>query len=155
SLGTERPRMPRTIDAVARRFTVAVLLIALCSGLFWWWQDPSQAWQVVTAVLIVACPCALALSMPFAHGHAIRLLGVQGLFLRDADVVERLAGIDAVVFDKTGTLTAREAWGMRFNGAPLSGHERALIRSVARNSTHPLSAVLYSGLKAPVVPVEH
>lgn len=155
SLGTERPRMPRTIDAVARRFTVAVLLIALCSGLFWWWQDPGQAWQVVTAVLIVACPCALALSMPFAHGHAIRLLGVQGLFLRDADVVERLAGIDAVVFDKTGTLTAREAWGMRFNGAPLSGHERALIRSVARNSTHPLSAVLYSGLKAPVVPVEH
>lgn len=64
---------------------------------------------VVTAVLIVACPCALALSMPFAYGHTIRLLGKRGLFLRDAEVVERMAHVDTVVFDKTGTLTAREA----------------------------------------------
>lgn len=150
NVSSERPLMPRTIDAVARRFTVAVLLIALFAGLFWWWYDPSQIWQVVTAVLIVACPCALALSMPFGYGHTIRLLGKRGLFLRDAEVVERMSFIDAVVFDKTGTLTAREAWDMRFTGAPLSEHERSLVRSLARNSTHPLSAVLYSGLKAPL-----
>ncbi|MBK9288183.1 MAG: heavy metal translocating P-type ATPase metal-binding domain-containing protein [Flavobacteriales bacterium] len=146
----ERPLMPRTIDAVARRFTFAVLLIATGAGLFWWGHDASQVWPVVTAVLIVACPCALALAMPFAYGHTIRLLGARGLFLRDAEVVERMAFIDAVVFDKTGTLTAREAYDMYFDGTPLTDRERMFVRSVARNSTHPLSAVLYNGLQAPI-----
>lgn len=82
------------------------------------------------------------------------ILGKRGLFLRDAEVVERMSFIDAVVFDKTGTLTAREAWSMRFEGAPLSTHERSLVRSIARNSTHPLSAVLYADLKAPLKEVE-
>lgn len=149
--GGDRPLMPRTIDAVARRFTVAVLLIAAAAGLFWWSYRPAEVWQVVTAVLIVACPCALALSMPFSYGHTIRLLGRRGLFLRDAEVVERMSFVDAVVFDKTGTLTAREAWNMQWHGAPLSAHERSLVRSLARNSTHPLSAVLHAGLKAPLL----
>jgi Cu+-exporting ATPase len=147
----ERPLMPRTIDAVARRFTVAVLLIATGAGLYWWGHDAAQVWPVVTAVLIVACPCALALAMPFAYGHTIRLLGGRGLYLRDAEVVERMAFVDAVVFDKTGTLTAREAYAMHFMGVPLTLHEGSLVRSVARNSTHPLSAVLYNGLKAPLM----
>lgn len=145
-----RPLMPRTIDAVARRFTVAVLLIALGTGLYWGGRDASQVWPVVTAVLIVACPCALALSMPFAYGHVIRILGKRGLFLRDAEVVERLSRIDTVVFDKTGTLTAREAWSVTFTGVALTDDEACMVRSVARNSTHPLSAALYNTIKAPL-----
>ena len=143
----QRPAMPRMIDQVARRFTLAVLLISLCAGLYWWGRDAAQVWPVVTAVLIVACPCALALSMPFAYGHTIRLLGRRGLFLRDAEVVERMAHIDTVVFDKTGTLTAREAHEVEWHGARLDGHDRTLIRSLARNSTHPLSGVLTHELK--------
>lgn len=146
----DRPLMPRTIDAVARRFTVAVLLISTGAGLYWWGHDVTMVWPVVTAVLIVACPCALALAMPFAYGHTIRLLGRRGFFLRDAEVVERMAFIDAVVFDKTGTLTAREAYDLSFQATPLTAQERVLVRSLARNSTHPLSAVLYNGLKAPL-----
>ncbi len=140
--GGERPAMPRLIDQVARRFTIAVLFIALGAGLFWWGKDPAQIWPVVTAVLIVACPCALALSMPFAYGHTVRLLGKRGLFLRDAEVVERLSGIDTVLFDKTGTLTAREAHEVHWHGDRLSRKERSLLRALARNSTHPLSAVV-------------
>lgn len=144
----ERPAMPKLIDQVARRFTVAVLLIALGAGLYWWGRDPAQVWLVVTAVLIVACPCALALSMPFAYGHTIRLLGRKGLFLRDAEVVERMAHVDSVVFDKTGTLTAREAHEVKWHGDALDANEQALVRSLARNSTHSLSAVLYNELKS-------
>ncbi len=151
SSGHARPAMPRLIDGVARRFTVAVLLISLGAALYWWGKDPSQVWPVVTAVLIVACPCALALSMPFAYGHTIRLLGKQGLFLRDAEVVERMSRIDTVIFDKTGTLTAREAHQVHWNGSPLSGHEQAVVRALARNSTHPLSAVLTTELKGPAL----
>ncbi len=149
----DRPTMPRLIDQVARRFTIAVLLIALGAALYWWGKDSAQVWPVVTAVLIVACPCALALSMPFAYGHTIRLMGKKGLFLRDAEVVERMAHVDTVVFDKTGTLTAREAHEVVWMGASLSTEEKSMVRSLARNSTHPLSAVLYSELKEPLLSV--
>lgn len=148
--GHERPVMPRMIDGIARRFTIAVLLIALGAGLYWWGRNSGQVWPVVTAVLIVACPCALALSMPFAYGHIIRLLGEQGLFLRDAEVVERMARIDTVVLDKTGTLTAREAHEVDWRGRPLAGRDRSLVRSLARNSTHPLSAVLAGWIREEV-----
>jgi Cu+-exporting ATPase len=145
-----RPAMPRLIDAVARRFTVAVMLISVAAGIYWAGRDPDMVWPVVTAVLIVACPCALALSMPFAYGHTMRLLGRRGVFLRDAEVVERMAHVNAVVFDKTGTLTAREAHELRFIGSPLTADEEQRLRSLARNSAHPLSAVLYQGLKGEV-----
>lgn len=148
-----RPAMPRMIDGVARRFTIAVLLISVGAALYWWGHDPAQVWPVVTAVLIVACPCALALSMPFAYGHTIRFMGKQGLFLRDAEVVERMAHIDTVVFDKTGTLTAREAHEVLWQGAALRAEDHALIRALARNSTHPLSTVLAQWLKSPEMTV--
>lgn len=148
SSAAQRPAMPKLIDRVAQRFTIAVILISVAAGLYWAGRDMDMVWPVVTAVLIVACPCALALSMPFAYGHTMRLLGKAGLFLRDSEVVERMAHVDAVVFDKTGTLTAREAYELHFVGTPLREDEERRVRSLARNSTHPLSAVLYNGLKA-------
>jgi len=151
STAHDRPAMPRMIDHVARRFTIAVLVISFGAALYWWGKDSSQVWPVVTAVLIVACPCALALSMPFAYGHTIRLLGKRGLFLRDAEVVERMAHVDVVVFDKTGTLTAREAHEVGWQGARLSERDRSLIFSLARNSMHPLSAVITQELKGAVI----
>ncbi|MBK6342263.1 MAG: HAD-IC family P-type ATPase [Flavobacteriales bacterium] len=150
--GQERPAMPRLIDQVARRFTLAVLLIALGAGLYWWGKDARMIWPVVTAVLIVACPCALALSMPFAYGHTIRLLGKRGLFLRDAEVVERMAHVDAVLFDKTGTLTEREAHQVDWHGIKLSREDEQRIAALARNSAHPLSAVLAGKLKKSLKP---
>ncbi len=143
----ERPAMPRLIDAVARRFTIAVLLIATGAGLFWWGKDSSQVWPVVTAVLIVACPCALALSMPFTYGHTVRLMGRRGLFLRGAEVVEHMAHVDTVVFDKTGTLTAREAHRVQWQGAPITARERTMVHALARNSMHPLSTVVAAELR--------
>ncbi|QQR85989.1 MAG: heavy metal translocating P-type ATPase [Flavobacteriales bacterium] len=147
SSGQPKPAMPRLIDGVARRFTVAVLLISLGAGLYWWGADSAQVWPIVTAVLIVACPCALALSMPFAYGHTIRLLGKRGLFLRDAEVVERMAHVDTVVFDKTGTLTAREAHDVHWTGRQPSPFVSASVLALARNSTHPLSTVVAEDLR--------
>lgn len=143
----ERPAMPRLIDKVARRFTMAVLLIALGAGLYWWGRDASQMWMVVTSVLIVACPCALALSMPFAYGHTVRLMGRRGLFLRGTEVVERMSRADLVVFDKTGTLTAREAHELRWHGGTLGRTDHSVIEALARNSTHPLSTVIARELR--------
>ncbi|MCB0795295.1 MAG: heavy metal translocating P-type ATPase metal-binding domain-containing protein [Flavobacteriales bacterium] len=145
---SDRPVMGRLVDKVARRFIFFVLAVAGASGLFWAGRDPAMVLPVITAVLIVACPCALALSMPFTYGHVTRLLGKRGLFLREAEVVERMADVDTLVLDKTGTLTEREAHVLRFTGPPLSASEQSRIRSLVAQSAHPLSQAIYQGSNA-------
>ena len=66
-------------------------------------------------MLIVACPCALALAAPFTLGTAQRLLARMQVFLKNALVIERMAQVEAIVFDKTGTLTAGAAEGVAFH----------------------------------------
>lgn len=91
----------------SRRFTRIVLAVALGAGLFWWASASwTRALRAFTSVLIVACPCALALAAPFTLGTAQRALARRQIFLKNALVLERLAQVDTIVFDKTGTLTA-------------------------------------------------
>ena len=133
-------------DRVGKNFTIAVLGIALATTAYWWLNDPSQIVNTVTAVLIVACPCALALTVPFTFGHALRTLGKKGLYLKNTDTVERIARIKEIVFDKTGTLTLSTLQQPIFHGKALSDEEKLLVCSAARNSTHPLSQALYQTL---------
>ncbi len=100
----------------SQRFTKLVLVIAIGSAAYWAFADASRAVKAFTSVLIVACPCALALAAPFALGTAVRLLGGRKIFLKNAHVVETLAKVDAVVFDKTGTLTAAGAGSVTWEG---------------------------------------
>ncbi len=93
------------IDHVSRSFSIGILSIAFLTLAFWLWVDPSEAVDAFTAVLIIACPCALALSMPFASGNVSRILGKLGFFVKNASTLERMASVDAIIFDKTGTLT--------------------------------------------------
>jgi len=118
-------------------FTGAVLLIALAAAVYWWPMDSGRAVQAFTAVLIVACPCALALAAPFALGTAQRLLGAAGVYLKSASVLERLARVDAVVFDKTGTLTEEGIGRAEWIGGDLSEEERRRVGILAAQSTHP------------------
>ncbi len=131
------------------RFTAVILAIAVVSAIFWAFQDPSRSVRALVGVLIVACPCALALAAPFTLGTAVRALGRRGVFLRNAQVIETLARINTVVFDKTGTLTAGGEADTVFEGTPLSTEEADSVRSLALQSSHPLSAriarVLTSG----------
>jgi Cu+-exporting ATPase len=127
---------------VAKYFTVGVLAIAAITALLWLPGNPLVALNAVTGVLIVACPCALALSTPFTFGSVVRVFGRVGLYLKNAGVVERLAGVDTIVFDKTGTMTHAGASALRFIGDDLTMRELALIGSAARSSGHPLSRAL-------------
>ena len=103
---------------------------------------------MLVAVLIVACPCALALAAPFAFGTAQRWLARRGIFVRNAMVLEHLARVDAVVLDKTGTLTAASSDITAFEGEPLTAWERAAVACLAQASTHPLSRQIHAGLAA-------
>lgn len=136
----------RLSDRIGQRFTPFVLLVATLAALFWAWADPSQIWNVVTAVLIVACPCALALSTPFALGHALRVMGRRGFYLKGPAVVERLAEVDALIFDKTGTLTSAKQSEVSYQGRALTPDENDAVRALLRASVHPLSRRLYQWL---------
>ncbi len=129
----------RMVDFVSRRFTLGLLLVALLTLIGWLLIDPGRAMIAFVSVLIVACPCALALTLPFTYGTTMQIFGRRGLFLRESMVVESLANIDVVVFDKTGTLTLADDRKVHWEGSPLTGTERQLIRSLCRNSVHPLS----------------
>jgi Cu+-exporting ATPase len=101
----------------SRRFTLLVVLVAASAALFWTCTgELARGIKAFTSVLIVACPCALALAAPFALGTAQRLLARLQVFLRNPFVLESMARVDAIVFDKTGTLTAAEGGRVTFRG---------------------------------------
>jgi Cu+-exporting ATPase len=145
----------KLIDRAARRFTWTVMGIAIITAGYWYVVDPTQMWLVVTAVLMVACPCALALAAPFTYGNMVRVFGRNNFYLKNADIIERLASVDAVVFDKTGTVTHGSNPEVEFIG-DLSSAEEAAVHALTGCSTHPLSNLLHKHLRpASEETVEH
>ncbi|MDP4194919.1 MAG: heavy metal translocating P-type ATPase metal-binding domain-containing protein [Bacteroidota bacterium] len=133
-------------NVISKYFTIVVLFIAFTASLFWMHYSLSVALNVLTSVLIVACPCALALSTPFTFGNTLRIFGRNKFYLKNTSVVEKLANIDSIVFDKTGTITNSEQSTITFSGRPLSHAEEVLVSSALRNSSHPLSRYIFAQL---------
>ena len=130
-------------DKISKNFTIIVLSIAMLSTIFWLFVDASKALNVFTAVLIIACPCAIALAAPFTLGNLLRIFGNQKFYLKNATVIEQLASIDYIIFDKTGTLTTSKESKISYEGASLSNDDKIAIKSSLRASNHPLSRTLY------------
>ncbi len=140
--GGTHEQLSKMIDKISNRFTAVILFIAFAAITFWLLVDPSLALIAFSSVLIVACPCALALSIPFTFGNIMRLFGQLGFYLRKSEVIEDLAKIDTIVFDKTGTITQIDANSVTYHGADLSTHQLIWIKSLARQSQHPLSKAI-------------
>ena len=138
-------------DSISRYFTPILLLIAFAGFGYWIFIDANTAFNVFTAVLIVACPCALALTSPFTFGNVLRILGKQKFYLKNALVIEQLAKVDTIVFDKTGTITTNKKSNISYEGTSLSDENLLLIKYVLRASNHPLSRMLYDYLPIPVL----
>lgn len=130
----------------SRFFTGALFIVAFAAAVFWYFNDPSKIWPVVTAVLIVACPCSLLLSATFTFGNMVRIFGKNKLYLKNANVIETLAGIDTIVFDKTGTITETSTADIEYTGNLLSGNDKFLLRKATAQSSHTLSKLIYSSL---------
>ncbi len=93
------------INGISKYFTSVILAIAAIAAIYWWMIDPAKSVFVFTSVLIVACPCALAMTTPFTLGNVMRIMGKNLLYLKNAQVVDRIAEVNTLIFDKTGTLT--------------------------------------------------
>lgn len=129
-------------DKLSLYFLIAVLIVAAGAGVYWWIADTSMIFKVVVAVLIVACPCALALSKPFTLGNSVQKMGRNGFYAKNTDVVETIEEITDIVMDKTGTLTKGSYDKVHFDGADLSDEELERVVLVAQSSTHPLSRAI-------------
>ncbi|MBE8723948.1 heavy metal translocating P-type ATPase [Flavobacterium hungaricum] len=133
-------------DAISRYFTPILLLIAFAGFGYWILIDANTAFNVFTAVLIVACPCALALTAPFTFGNILRILGKKKFYLKNAVVIEQLAKVNTIVFDKTGTITTNKKSNITYEGKSISDGDILVIKNVLRASNHPLSRMLYDFL---------
>ena len=126
--------------AFAWWFTVLALAIA-AAGAIAWWPDVAQSAAVATAVLIIACPCALTLSAPITLGTAMGALGRAGCYLKHAGVALDLSRVDTIAFDKTGTLTTATAQAQP-ECTGLDAARWALVRRLAAHSAHPVSRAI-------------
>nr|WP_315150072.1 heavy metal translocating P-type ATPase metal-binding domain-containing protein [uncultured Flavobacterium sp.] len=133
-------------DTISHYFTPILLIIAFAGFGYWIFIDANIAFNVFTAVLIVACPCALALTAPFTMGNVLRILGKKKFYLKNALVIEQLAKVDTLVFDKTGTITTNIKSNISYEGIALSNDDLVILKSVLRASNHPLSRMLYDFL---------
>lgn len=131
-------------NVISKRFTIVVLSIAFISTSFWLFYDSSKALNVFTSVLIIACPCAIALAAPFTLGNMLRIFGKHKFYLKNATVIEQMAAINTVIFDKTGTITSNKQSTATYEGASLSASEELLLKNTLRGSNHPLSRTLYA-----------
>jgi Cu+-exporting ATPase len=148
-----KPKSPWLTDVAARFgawFTFGAIAIAL-AGAIAWWPDASTAASVATAVLIIACPCALTLAAPITLGTAMGQLGLRGLYLKHPAVALDLSRVDLIIFDKTGTLTGGSERTVD-EASPLSRRAWSLIRTLASHSLHPVSRAIASISTADAAP---
>ena len=126
-------------DTISQYFTVVLILIACSAMLFWLINGQGdRAWGAFTAVLIIACPCALALTSPFTLSAALSIFDKNKFYIKNTTSIEKMAALDTLVFDKTGTISSPNADKIKFSGE-LSNDEKGLVFNLCRNSNHPLS----------------
>lgn len=134
-------------NRISGKFTFTVLAIAVAALVFWVARgEVSLGVLAFTSVLIITCPCALAMSTPFTLGNTLRVFGQGKFYLKNAQVIERMAQVDTVVFDKTGTLTAPSEAKVSYHGEKLSAESKSIIKTLVSHSTHALSNRINSWL---------
>lgn len=143
-------------DRAATRFVLRVLALTALTTLVWLRLDPARAFDAAVAVLVVACPCAFALTRPAAVTRALAVLARRGVLVSEPATLETLARVDYALFDKTGTLTT--PWLDAAAVEPLRAGVTAaqalcLAAALARESTHPIAAALAAAWSAPTPPV--
>jgi Cu2+-exporting ATPase len=139
------------LERIVRGYLIGILVVAALSGIGWWLvtHDGLRTGAIVTAVLVVSCPCAIALAFPLADEIATVALRRRGVFVREGDLWTKLARIRKLVFDKTGTLTLETP--VLQNPEVLSALDpaaRAALLALVRDNPHPMSQCLLENLLA-------
>ncbi|MCB0380865.1 MAG: HAD-IC family P-type ATPase, partial [Flavobacteriales bacterium] len=133
-----------------------ILTIAFATFLVWYYfgldlgfyfENTNQferSFITAVSVVVIACPCALALAAPFTFGNVLRILGRNKFYLKNASVIEKISKVSILIFDKTGTITQSSSSLITYHGKELSSLETSLVFSVLRQSSHPLSRMIFN-----------
>ncbi|MEO5799201.1 MAG: heavy metal translocating P-type ATPase [Gemmatimonadales bacterium] len=125
-----------TADRMAGWFIAAVLILATTTFLLWHARNPAAAWDNAIALLIVTCPCALALATPLAVSVAVGRAAGSGIYIKGGDVLELLAQPGHLVLDKTGTLTEGRTTLVEWDGDERTA---AMVLALEAGSSHPIA----------------
>jgi Cu+-exporting ATPase len=153
----EKSAVQHMVDRISAWFVPAVLLIALAAAGFWLrYAGGERAVNIFAAVLAVACPCSMGLAVPMAVAVGFGRAASSGILIRNADVLERVSGVDVVIFDKTGTITEGR---LRVSSLNPSGTDEEkflyLLSAAEERSEHPLAeAVRQRAREAAIAPAE-
>lgn len=141
-----KPPLAEWAGRVASRFSAFVLLVAVGTAVFWLWREPAQAWQATIAVLVVSCPCALALAVPSAIANTTSALARRGVLLLRGEALQGLVSVEHVVFDKTGTLTkgSLSVCEVRLGDDTPEQWVADAVLAVESGSSHPVARALWS-----------
>jgi Cu+-exporting ATPase len=150
---SSKPAIGRLADAISAVFVPIVVLIALCSGIVWFFIGPQPALAyslvITTTVLIIACPCALGLATPMSITAGMGRAAELGVLVRDADALQKASRLTTIVFDKTGTLTLGKPSVTGVDTFNSCSREQAIRYAAAleRGSHHPLAEAIvdYAG----------
>lgn len=139
------------LERIVRGYLVGILVLAAVSGAAWWVMtgDALRTGAVVTAVLVVSCPCAIALAFPLADEIATIALRRRGVFVREGDLWAKLSCVRKIVFDKTGTLTLETPVLLNPEAIDsLDAEARGALLALVRDNPHPVSQCLFENLLA-------
>lgn len=136
-----RPRIAQMAARMAHLFVLRLLVVTACVTLAWWFIDPSRMLWVLLSVLVVTCPCALALATPAALTAGHGQLRKRGVLITRADAMETLSNVTRVIFDKTGTLTRGEMHLIQTQpfGELTAERAQAIAAALEAHSEHPIA----------------
>ena len=154
-----KPKIQTQAAQISRYFSLTILSLALSTFLVWYFlgldlgfnyagaNHFEKSFIVAISVIVIACPCALALATPMASLVGISELAKKGLLFKEAKFIESLAVANKVVFDKTGTLTKGELNVVKMRVLDDNIHKLNLLYSILCASTHPVSISIKNYLK--------
>ncbi|WP_130232670.1 heavy metal translocating P-type ATPase [Malaciobacter pacificus] len=153
-----KPKIQNTANEISKGFTTAILSLSLLTFLVWYFfgidlgfdyegtNHFEKSFIVGISVIVIACPCALALATPIASLIGISELAKKGLLFKEAKFIESIAKSDTVVFDKTGTLTKGELSVVKMRILDENIHKLNLLYSLLDSSSHPISVSVKKAL---------
>lgn len=126
-------------DQCAQILIVVVFLIALGFFAYFFNQDPQEAFNRSLALLVLACPCALALGAPLAIALSVKKAQAKGILIKNSDVLEKILKLENIFFDKTGTLTEMELRLTSSSPTVLTDELKGIILGLEKTSYHPIA----------------
>ena len=139
-----KPKIEESTNEISKYFSITILIVALLTFLGWYFitNNFENSLIVAISVIVIACPCALALATPIASLVGISWLSNKGILFKEAKFIEIFSKADIVVFDKTGTITKGELVVKNKKLNNLASEELNLLYSLVDSSIHPVSVAI-------------